>query len=89
MDENILRPDSSKVWTTLITNTAYLPRFLTLDYSLKRVGSKYPIFVLYTDLFPADSHEVLDSRKILKRYVPYLLPLAPKDFTNDTRFYDY
>ncbi|KAJ5404050.1 glycosyl transferase family protein [Penicillium cosmopolitanum] len=41
----------SKVWTTLITNTAYLSGLLTLDYSLKRAGSKYPLVVLYTDSF--------------------------------------
>ncbi|KAJ5944865.1 hypothetical protein N7516_005033 [Penicillium verrucosum] len=88
MNENLFKPDVSKVWTTLITNTAYLPGLLTLDHSLKRVGSKYPLVVLYTDSFPADGHKALDSRKIRKRYVPYLFPSAPKDFTNDVRFYD-
>lgn len=78
----------SKVWTTLITNTAYLPGLLTLEYSLRRVGSRYPLIVLYTDSFPADGHKALDARGILKRHVPYLLPSVPKDFTNDVRFYD-
>ncbi|KAJ5748504.1 uncharacterized protein N7511_010200 [Penicillium nucicola] len=77
-----------KVWTTLITNTAYLSGLLTLDYSLKKVGSKYPLVVLYTDSFPADGHKALDSRGILKQHVPFLLPSVSKDFTNDTRFYD-
>ncbi|KAJ5095197.1 hypothetical protein N7532_007488 [Penicillium argentinense] len=77
-----------KVWTTLITNTAYLSGLLTLDYSLKKVGSKYPLVVLYTDSFPADGHKALDSRGIAKQHVPYLLPKANKDFTNDMRFYD-
>lgn len=66
----------------------YLPGLLTLDYSLKKVGSKYPLVVLYTDSFPADGHEALDSRGIAKRHVPYLLPTAAKSFTNDIRFYD-
>lgn len=78
----------SLVWTTLITNTLYLPGLLTLDYSLKKVGSKYPLVVLYTDSFPAEGHEALDSRGIAKRHVPYLLPTDAKDFTNDIRFYD-
>lgn len=80
--------DSFSVWTTLITNTAYLPGLLALEYSLRRVGSKYPLVVLYTDSFPADGHAALDARSIKKKQVPYLLPSVPKDFTNDLRFYD-
>ncbi|EFW17624.1 hypothetical protein D8B26_000305 [Coccidioides posadasii str. Silveira] len=77
-----------KVWTTLITNTDYLPGLLTLEYSLKRVGSKYPLIALYTDSFPAEGHAALDARRIPKRHIPYLLPSAHKDYSNDTRFYD-
>ncbi|RMJ21410.1 Glycosyl transferase family protein [Aspergillus sp. HF37] len=80
--------DSTKVWTTLITNTAYLPGLLTLDYSLRRAGSQYPLLVLYTDSFPAEGHAALDARAIPKRRVPYLLPTVPKEYTNDVRFYD-
>ncbi|KAJ5093290.1 hypothetical protein N7456_009151 [Penicillium angulare] len=76
----------SKVWTTLITNTEYLSGLLTLDYSLKKVGSKYPLLVLYTDSF--DGHKALESRGIAKRHVPYLHPTSQKDYTNDVRFYD-
>lgn len=79
---------SPKVWTTLITNTAYLSGLLTLDYSLKLHGSKYPLVALYTDTFPASGHAALDARKIPKKHVPYLLPKTHKDFTNDPRFYD-
>ncbi|EAU31064.1 conserved hypothetical protein [Aspergillus terreus NIH2624] len=79
---------ATKVWTTLITNTAYLPGLLTLDYSLKKAGSKYPLVALYTDTFPADGHAALDARRIPKQRVPYLLPTVPKDFANDVRFYD-
>jgi alpha-N-acetylglucosamine transferase len=61
---------------------------LTLDYSLKKAGSKYPLLVLYTDSFPAEGHNALDSRKIAKRRVPYLLPTTSKDYTNDARFND-
>ncbi|KAJ5492649.1 hypothetical protein N7539_001395 [Penicillium diatomitis] len=77
-----------RVWTTLITNTNYLSGLLTLDYSLKKVGSKYPLIALYTDAFPAEGHAALDARGILKRHVPYLLPSVSKDYTNDVRFYD-
>ncbi|PLN77178.1 glycosyl transferase family protein [Aspergillus taichungensis] len=78
----------TKVWTTLITNTEYLPGLLTLEYSLRRVGSKYPLVVLYTDSFPAQGHRILDARGIRKQHVPYLLPSIPKDYVNDVRFYD-
>ncbi|KAK2806651.1 hypothetical protein FQN51_006617 [Onygenales sp. PD_10] len=77
-----------KVWTTLITNTAYLPGLLTLDYSLKKSGSKYPLLALYTDTFPPEGHAALQSRGIPSRHIPYLLPAVHKDYANDTRFYD-
>ncbi|KAL4930186.1 glycosyltransferase family 8 protein [Aspergillus undulatus] len=82
------KDNGKKVWTTLITNTNYLPGLLTLEYSLRRVGSKYPLLVLYTDSFPANGHAALDTRGIAKKHVPYLLPSVPKDFANDARFYD-
>lgn len=74
------------VWTTLITNTAYLPGLLTLAYSLRH--SQYPFVALYTDGFPPDGHEALDKRGIAKQYIPYLLPSVDKDYSNDPRFYD-
>ncbi|PWY79375.1 glycosyl transferase family protein [Aspergillus sclerotioniger CBS 115572] len=80
--------DATRVWTTLITNTAYLSGLLTLEYSLRKVGSKYPLVALYTDAFPAEGHAALDARGILKQRVPYLLPSVPKDYVNDVRFYD-
>ncbi|ORY06999.1 glycosyl transferase family protein [Clohesyomyces aquaticus] len=80
--------DSRRVWTTLITNTAYLTGLLTLDHSLKKHGSKYPLVALYTDTFPPEGHRALDVRGIPKKHVRYLLPKASKDFSNDPRFYD-
>jgi hypothetical protein len=77
-----------KVWTTLITNTTYLPGLLTLDASLKLVQSAYPLVALYTDTFPAAGHAALDARGIPKKRIPYLLPSLRKDYTHDPRFYD-
>ncbi|KAJ6157294.1 hypothetical protein N7470_004886 [Penicillium chermesinum] len=68
----------SDLWTTLITNTEYLSGLLTLDYSLKKSGSKYPLVALYTDTFPEEGHKALDAPGILKQ----------RAFTNDPRFYD-
>lgn len=76
------------VWTTLLTNTAYLPGLLTLDYSLKRSKSAYPLIVLYTDGLPSEAHDALNRRGIQKRLVHYLLPEAGNDYSNDPRFYD-
>lgn len=77
-----------KVWTTLITNTKYLPGLLTLDFSLKEVDSKYPLVALYTDTFPQEGHEALRARNIHSREIPYLLPSVPREYTQDPRFYD-
>jgi hypothetical protein len=77
-----------KVWTTLITNTKYLSGLLTLDYSLKKVGSEYPLIALYTDSFPPEGHAALDLRGIPKQRVQYLLPSLHKDYSTDERFYD-
>ncbi|KAE9966622.1 hypothetical protein BLS_006888 [Venturia inaequalis] len=80
--------DSKRVWTTLITNTDYLPGLLTLDFSLKKSGSKYPLVALYTDTFPQDGCSALKSRGIPAKKVAYLLPSVEKDYSNDPRFYD-
>lgn len=77
-----------RVWTTLITNTAYLPGLLALEYSLRLVNSKYPLVALYTSTFPAEGHAALDARGIAKLEVKYLLPVSSKDYTHDPRFYD-
>lgn len=75
-------------WTTLITNAEYIPGLINLDYSLKKAGSKYPLYALYTDTLPAECHAALDARGIPKKHVPYLLPAVHKDYQDDTRFYD-
>ncbi len=59
-----------------------------LDYSLKKVKSKYPLVALYTDTFPPEGHKALDIRGIPKKQIKYLLPSATKDYSNDPRFYD-
>ncbi|PSK36045.1 hypothetical protein B9Z65_5860 [Elsinoe australis] len=80
--------DSDKVWTSLITNLDYLTGLLTLDYTLKKHGTKYPLVALYTDTFPKEGLDALAARKIPVKKIPYLLPSTPKDYSNDPRFYD-
>jgi hypothetical protein len=76
------------VWLTLLTNTKYLSGLLTLDFSLKAVGSKYPLVALYTDGLTPNGHAALDARGIKKQRIEYLLPKAENDYSNDVRFYD-
>lgn len=76
------------VWATLVTNTNYLPGLFTLEYSLRKVGSKYALVVLYTDSFPAEGHAAVNARGLPKQRVPHLLPTLPKEYTNDPRFHD-
>ena len=75
------------VWTTVITNTKYLAGVFTLDYSLRKHKSDYPLIVLYTDDLPAEGHKALEKRSILTQRVEYLIPLVQKDYSNDPRFY--
>lgn len=80
--------EPKRVWTSLITNTKYLSGLITLDYSLKKQGSKYPLIALYTDEFPPEGLKALQDRKIPARKIEYLLPSVPKEYGNDPRFYD-
>ncbi|KAL6815505.1 glycosyltransferase family 8 protein [Trichoderma sp. SZMC 28013] len=80
--------DSDKVWTTLITNLAYLPGLLTLNHSLRASNSKYPLVALYTDSFPQAGHDALQARGIPSQRIDYILPTNGKDYSNDPRFYD-
>lgn len=86
--ERLPPADQKKVWTTLVTNTKYMEGVLTLHYSLQRVGSKYPLVILYTDSLEKEGHETIDARGLYKRHIKYLLPTAHKDYSADPRFYD-
>lgn len=81
-----------KAWATLITNNAYLPGLLVLNYSLKRAGSTYPFVALYADAFPAASdvalHSALRVRGIQTRRVTELRPSIDRAYGADVRFTD-
>ncbi|KAL2020312.1 hypothetical protein VTK56DRAFT_8540 [Thermocarpiscus australiensis] len=78
----------SKVWASLITNIGYLPGLLALEYSLRRVQSRYPLVALYTDQLPEEGRRALEERAISTQRVEYLIPRRQKDYSNDPRFYD-
>ena len=61
---------------------------MTLEYSLRKTGTKYPFIVLYTDSLPKEAHAALDTRGILKQPVPYLKPSMRADLSQDRRLYD-
>ncbi|KAI5782379.1 glycosyltransferase family 8 protein [Peziza echinospora] len=89
MKEDLERlPDFDKVWTTLVTNNNYVSGLLTLDYSLKAAGSKYPLVALYTDSLPQSGLHAIRQRNIATKRIPYLSPAASYDFSNDPRFND-
>lgn len=77
-----------RVWTTLITNTAYLSGLLTLEFSLREVRSAFPLIVMYTENFSDEGLAALQARGIRSQKIPYLLPSVPKEYVNDPRFYD-
>ena len=77
-----------RVWTTLITNTNYMSGLLTLEFSLRKSGSNYPLVALCTDAVPEEGLKALKARNIIHRRIPYLLPSVPKEYENDPRFYD-
>ncbi|EGS18334.1 transferase-like protein [Thermochaetoides thermophila DSM 1495] len=57
--------ESKKIWTTLLTNTSYLPGVLALHHSLTHLShSSHPLVVLYTDALPPAALAALDIRGI-------------------------
>ncbi|KAF3024149.1 hypothetical protein E8E14_007260 [Neopestalotiopsis sp. 37M] len=79
---------TKKVWVSLITKSSYLPGLLTLDYSLKKTGSKYPLVALYTDTLEDHSRKEILSRGIPMQHVETLRPSQHREYSNDPRFYD-
>lgn len=74
----------NRVYLTLLTNVQYLEGCLTLWYALKRVDSKYPLVVMYTESLGAEALEELEKRKIYHFKVEHLE--AGRYFEEDTRF---
>lgn len=47
--------DTSKIWTTLLTNRGYFGGLLVLDHSLRKHKSKYQLKVMVTRAVEADT----------------------------------
>lgn len=65
---------SRKVYSTLLTKTAYLPGVLVLEYGLRSVGSKYPLVVMVTPGLPEEDRDALRKRSIEIVEVQTLMP---------------
>jgi hypothetical protein len=52
------------VYTTLLTNTAYLPGALVLERSLRSVGSQYPLVVMVSPGVSQAAKDVLRNREL-------------------------
>lgn len=76
------------IWATLITNSGYLPGVLTLDYSLKKLGSSYPLIALYTDKLDPQSLQALHDANIPTLQIENLSPASNPNLVHDKRFLD-
>ena len=67
--------DPTKIWTTLLSNRAYLPGLLVLDDSIKRQRSRYQLVVMVTEEVERDGDfmEVFEKAGIPTRRVDPVL----------------
>ncbi|RKF75019.1 Galactinol synthase 1 [Golovinomyces cichoracearum] len=75
------------VWISLITSLCYVPGLLTLNYSLKKSKSKYPLIALYTDHFPLEGCMAISARGIPIQRVTFLAPKAGSQQSVEERFF--
>jgi hypothetical protein len=77
-------------YATLLTNGSYLAGALVLEYSLREVGSKYPLVVIVTPQLSEAAKNVLTKAGIATVGVEALSPAegAHKLSDADARFHD-
>ncbi|KAG8219910.1 glycosyltransferase family 8 protein [Butyriboletus roseoflavus] len=63
-------------YATLLTKTSYLPGVLVLEYTLRSVGSEYPLVVMATPALPPEARDILARRRITVIDIKSLHPLA-------------
>lgn len=76
-----------RVWATLLTTSAYLQGVLVLHWSLRRVGSQYPLVVLYTSQLDSQCLAELEHAGIPTLAIDTLEPKAAPDLSQDPRFH--
>lgn len=77
-------------YATLLTKTSYLPGVLVLDYTLRSVGSEYPLVVMATPALPPEARDILARRRITVIDIKSLQPPAGMHTLadHDARFAD-
>lgn len=82
--------DRKAAYVTLLTKSSYLPGVLVLDYTLRSVGTCYPLVVMVTPSVPQECRDVLARRGIQLRDITALesLPNVHSLATHDVRFRD-
>lgn len=63
-------------WVTLLTKQTYLPGLIILDYSLKKVATRFPLLVLYTSSLEQEAIQTMQKLGIQHQYVEYIHPPA-------------
>lgn len=61
-------------WVTLLTKQTYLPGLIILSDSLKKVGSKFPLLVLYTSSLESEAIATMKKLDIKHQYCEYIFP---------------
>lgn len=79
---------SKKIWATLITRGSYIPGVLTLNFSLIKHNSKYPLVALYTEQLLQEDLLELKKNNIKTFKINPLKPSKSCTMTNDPRFED-
>ena len=78
--------EGKRAWVTLLTVPGYLPGTLVLDYSLKAVGSKYPLVVMAAEDLPDDAKEALAFRNVETIEIPRLMAKIQNPSIKEERF---
>ncbi|KAG5519262.1 hypothetical protein PMAC_001887 [Pneumocystis sp. 'macacae'] len=76
-------------WVTLLSDlgerNGYLNGVLTLHYTLKKVKTRYPFLVIYTNKCTSTALSILQKSGIKTKYVDTLHPGKVQDYGADTR----
>ncbi|KTW27804.1 hypothetical protein T552_02243 [Pneumocystis carinii B80] len=80
---------SKRCWVTLLSDlgykNGYLNGVLTLNYTLTKVKTQYPLLVIYTSKCPTNVLSILEKSGIKTKYVETLQPSKTLDYGTDTK----
>ncbi|EMR08293.1 hypothetical protein PNEG_03138 [Pneumocystis murina B123] len=80
---------SKRSWVTLLSDlgekNGYLNGILTLNYTLIKVKTRYPLLVIYTSKCQATALSILEKSGIKTKYVEMLQPSITLNYGTDTK----